>query len=302
MADEKIYLTEEGYKEKEDRLNELRNVFRPAVVERIKFAKEQGDLSENAEYSAAREEQAKIEGEIAELEETLKRAEIIQKGEKGKVSMGSVVKIYDMEMEDKCFGMIKDVIEEWHCNRVHLPAYYNSGVILFNIKACQQKNIVQQLLDGCLLYPNSKFPDQDIINIVGKEDIVSASFIYNAQILSTSSQSINFFNNNMKEIKILHYVGEQKPWSIKGNPFELFYFQIWIKSLWKKDLHLLMFKRYRRFLFAQVKMDGVKTNYILGIPVMRRQRKGNNKTVWILGMKVLEKKVKIKYIQDEGMH
>ena len=63
MADEKIYLTEEGYKEKEDRLNELRNVFRPAVVERIKFAKEQGDLSENAEYSAAREEQAKIEGE-----------------------------------------------------------------------------------------------------------------------------------------------------------------------------------------------------------------------------------------------
>jgi len=215
---------------------------------------------------------------------------------------GNLRPFYDMEMEDKCFGMIKDVIEEWHCNRVHLPAYYNSGVILFNIKACQQKNIVQQLLDGCLLYPNSKFPDQDIINIVGKEDIVSASFIYNAQILSTSSQSINFFNNNMKEIKILHYVGEQKPWSIKGNPFELFYFQIWIKSLWKKDLHLLMFKRYRRFLFAQVKMDGVKTNYILGIPVMRRQRKGNNKTVWILGMKVLEKKVKIKYIQDEGMH
>lgn len=101
MADEKILLTEEGYKEKEDRLNELRNIYRPAVVERIKAAKEQGDLSENAEYSAAREEQAKIEGEIAELEETLKRAEIIQKGEKGKVSMGSIVKIFDMEMEEE---------------------------------------------------------------------------------------------------------------------------------------------------------------------------------------------------------
>ena len=101
MADEKIYLTEEGYKEKEDRLNELRNIYRPAVVERIKAAKEQGDLSENAEYSAAREEQAKIEGEIAELEETLKRAEMIQKGEKGKVSMGSIVKIFDMEMEEE---------------------------------------------------------------------------------------------------------------------------------------------------------------------------------------------------------
>ena len=106
MADEKIYLTEEGYKEKEDRLNELRNIFRPAVVERIKAAKEQGDLSENAEYSAAREEQAKIEGEILELEETLKRAEIIQKGEKGKVSMGSVVKILDMEMEEECEYML----------------------------------------------------------------------------------------------------------------------------------------------------------------------------------------------------
>ena len=101
MADEKILLTEEGYKEKEDRLNELRNVLRPAVVERIKAAKEQGDLSENAEYSAARDEQAKIEGEIAELEETLKRAEIIQKGEKGKVSMGSTVKIFDYELEEE---------------------------------------------------------------------------------------------------------------------------------------------------------------------------------------------------------
>ena len=111
MADEKILLTEEGYKEKEDRLNELRNIYRPAVVERIKAAKEQGDLSENAEYSAAREEQAKIEGEIAELEETLKRAEIIQKGEKGKVSMGSIVKIFDMEMEEECEYMLVGTTE-----------------------------------------------------------------------------------------------------------------------------------------------------------------------------------------------
>ena len=101
MADEKIYLTEQGKKEKEDRLAELVNVLRPAVIERIKFAKEQGDLSENAEYSAARDEQGKIEGEILELEETLKRAVIIQKGEKGKISMGSVVKIYDLEMEEE---------------------------------------------------------------------------------------------------------------------------------------------------------------------------------------------------------
>ncbi len=110
MIDE-ILLTEEGLKEKTDRLNELRNVYRPAVVERIKIAKEQGDLSENAEYSAAREEQGKIEGEILELEETLKRAKIIQKGEKGKVSMGSVVKIFDLEMEEEVIYKIVGTTE-----------------------------------------------------------------------------------------------------------------------------------------------------------------------------------------------
>ncbi len=102
MAEEnKIYLTEEGYKEIEERLSHLVNVERPAVIERIKFAKEQGDLSENAEYSAAREEQGKIEGEINELTETLKRAEIIKKGEKGKVSIGNFVKVLDLEFNEE---------------------------------------------------------------------------------------------------------------------------------------------------------------------------------------------------------
>ena len=102
MAEEiKMYLTEEGYKEIEERLNLLINVERPAVIERIKVAKEQGDLSENAEYSAAREEQGKIEGEIAELSETLKRAVIIQKGEKGKVSIGKYVTVLDLEFNEE---------------------------------------------------------------------------------------------------------------------------------------------------------------------------------------------------------
>lgn len=215
---------------------------------------------------------------------------------------GNIRDFYEMDLSDKCFAMVPDIDEAKHCNRVHLPAYYNSGVILFNIKACQQKNMVQRLLDGCRLYPNSKFPDQDIINIIGGKEITPVSFIYNAQIIPTSSKSIDFLEKNMKKLKILHYISGQKPWTLKGNPFELFYFQIWAKSLWKKDLHLLMFKRYRRFLFSQVKMDGVKTNYILGVPVMRRWREGNNKTVWILGIKILEKKLKIEYVKDEGMH
>ncbi len=112
MAEEtKIYLTEEGYKETEERLNHLVNVERPAVIERIKVAKEQGDLSENAEYSAAREEQGKIEGEIIELTETLKRAEIIKKGEKGKVSIGNFVTVLDLEFNEETEYMLVGTAE-----------------------------------------------------------------------------------------------------------------------------------------------------------------------------------------------
>lgn len=101
MADERtVYLTEEGYKEAQERLNYLQNVESPAVVERIKIAKEQGDLSENAEYHAAREEQGKIEGEIAELTATLKYAKIIQKGASDKISMGSKIKIKDLSFNE----------------------------------------------------------------------------------------------------------------------------------------------------------------------------------------------------------
>ena len=74
---EKVILTEEGKLELEKRLELLKMVKRPEIVERIKAAREQGDLSENAEYDAAKNEQALIEGEIAELENKLKHAEVI---------------------------------------------------------------------------------------------------------------------------------------------------------------------------------------------------------------------------------
>ena len=63
---EKVILTEEGYKQLEKRLEELKFVKRPEITERIKVARDFGDLSENAEYDAAKNEQARIEGEIVE--------------------------------------------------------------------------------------------------------------------------------------------------------------------------------------------------------------------------------------------
>ncbi|MBR2871271.1 MAG: transcription elongation factor GreA [Clostridia bacterium] len=90
MADE-VLLTKEGKEELEKRLDYLKVEKRAEITERIKTAREFGDLSENAEYDAAKNEQAMIEGEILEIEEKLKHAVIIKESKKGTVSLGSKV-------------------------------------------------------------------------------------------------------------------------------------------------------------------------------------------------------------------
>ena len=95
-----ITLTADGYAKVEEELNKLRNEDRPRIIEAIKDARAQGDLSENAEYSSAREEQAKVESRIKELEYMLDHAEVT-KAPKNKVGIGSVVTIkYDDGDED----------------------------------------------------------------------------------------------------------------------------------------------------------------------------------------------------------
>lgn len=94
MQDQKVYVSKEGLEKFKQELDELINVKRGEVIERIERAKELGDLSENAEYSAAKDEQAFIEGRIIELQGMIARAEIINGG--GKVSnarVGSRVKV-----------------------------------------------------------------------------------------------------------------------------------------------------------------------------------------------------------------
>ena len=98
--EKKVYLTEEGLKELKDELDELINIKRPQNIKAIKEARAQGDLSENADYDAARNEQAEIEGRIKKLEYMLEHAEVIEKGDNDSVSLGSTVGIKYVDDED----------------------------------------------------------------------------------------------------------------------------------------------------------------------------------------------------------
>ncbi len=104
MADEKkIILTSEGYQKAQDELEHLKVVRRKEVAQKIKEARSQGDLSENAEYDAAKEEQAEIEARIVQLDNMLRNAEVITEDElnSGHVSLGNTVVLFDEEFQDE---------------------------------------------------------------------------------------------------------------------------------------------------------------------------------------------------------
>ena len=95
-------MTAEGFLEAENELNELKNVRRPEIIKALKEARALGDLSENADYDAARNEQAIIEAKIQELEFKLEHAEIINNKNKDEINLGSLVTIsYDDGEEEE---------------------------------------------------------------------------------------------------------------------------------------------------------------------------------------------------------
>ena len=108
-----IYITKEGKREKEERLEYLKNVRRPEVLEKLKTAREYGDLSENSEYDAARSEQGRLESEIQLIEETLRLAVIVDSEDinHDKIHVGSTVEVLDMEFDEKFEYKIVGTIE-----------------------------------------------------------------------------------------------------------------------------------------------------------------------------------------------
>jgi len=101
MADTKIRTTQEGYDEKVAELDERIQVIRKEIAQKLKEARAQGDLSENAEYDAAKKEQAENEGRIEELENFIKNAEIVTNIDESKVSMGLYVTVKDNKFKEE---------------------------------------------------------------------------------------------------------------------------------------------------------------------------------------------------------
>ncbi|MDO4177711.1 MAG: transcription elongation factor GreA [Phascolarctobacterium sp.] len=101
MAAKKVILTQEGLENLKQELDYLVKTKREEILARLAEARAQGDLSENAEYEQAREDQAKNEGRILELKAEIENAQIIEKTEGGKIDIGSTVILLDTEFEEE---------------------------------------------------------------------------------------------------------------------------------------------------------------------------------------------------------
>ena len=109
----KVVVTDEGLKKLQEELNELKTVRRKEITEKIKVARGFGDLSENSEYDDAKNEQALVENRIAELEEQIKDATVINDEEISTevINIGSKVKVYDKEYDEEYNELLSGYVE-----------------------------------------------------------------------------------------------------------------------------------------------------------------------------------------------
>jgi len=110
--DEKFYVTEEGLADLKKELEDLIHIERQEVIEELKAARAQGDLSENADYDAARDHQAKVEARIKEVEHQIKNAELISEKKSSKVvRIGATVEVLELDTNSKLTYKIVGSVE-----------------------------------------------------------------------------------------------------------------------------------------------------------------------------------------------
>ena len=109
---QKYPMTQQGAQQLKDELARLKSIERPSVIQAIAEARSHGDISENAEYDAAKEKQAFIEGRIAEIEAKLSNAQIIDLSNidsDGKIVFGATIELLDLESEEQiCYQIVGD--------------------------------------------------------------------------------------------------------------------------------------------------------------------------------------------------
>ena len=144
MEEKKTLLTYAGLTKLEEELHDLKVNKRKEVAEKIKEAREQGDLSENAEYDAAKDEQRDIEARIEEIEKILKNAEVVVEDEVDldKISVGCKVKVYDVEFEEEMEFKVQQKQTAWKVkfpmnHRLEKLLSEQEKVILFPLKCLQ---------------------------------------------------------------------------------------------------------------------------------------------------------------------
>ena len=129
MSNEKVYLSEEGYKKKEEELQYLINVEQPAVVKRLAEARDHGDLSENAEYHAAKDELARISGLIEEIKAELKLAVIYSADKSGVVSIGTSVTVKDASGEEETYTIVGTAEADIYSNKISNESIVGKSLI-----------------------------------------------------------------------------------------------------------------------------------------------------------------------------
>ncbi len=129
MEQENIMLTSEGFLELETELNELKTVTRPQVIKELKEARAQGDLSENSDYDAARDAQAKIEGRIKELEYKLEHCVIAEQKAKDIVNVGSTVTIAYEDGEEEIYKIVGSLEADPLDNKISNESPFGKAIL-----------------------------------------------------------------------------------------------------------------------------------------------------------------------------
>jgi transcription elongation factor GreA len=132
MAEERIPMTKEGYDKKKADLDRMMNIEMIEVAKRIATAREMGDLSENAEYHAAREDQGMLQARINDLNDRLSRAIIIDKSTlpTDMVVFGAKVKVKDLDQSDvEVFHLVGPGEEDYNTNKILTSSPIGQGLL-----------------------------------------------------------------------------------------------------------------------------------------------------------------------------